>query len=138
MASREVEAGRESEGCRRIAGGRQDRRKGGEGAHSRWRRTEHIGASYRWPHPLSEQTKERLRSGSFGRFHEPVRPPRRSTQKEGPMNKPATETLSVVVEREVAFPPEKIWRALTQPHLIEEWLMKNDFKPFVDHRFSLL
>jgi uncharacterized protein YndB with AHSA1/START domain len=49
----------------------------------------------------------------------------------------ATETLSVVVEREIAYPPEKIWRALTQPHLIEEWLMKNDFKPIVDHRFNL-
>ena len=34
-------------------------------------------------------------------------------------------------------PPEKIWRALTQPHLIEEWLMKNDFKPVVGHRFNL-
>ena len=53
------------------------------------------------------------------------------------MSKPATETRSVVVERELAFPPEKIWRALTQPHLIEEWLMKNDFKPIVDHSFSL-
>jgi uncharacterized protein YndB with AHSA1/START domain len=53
------------------------------------------------------------------------------------MNNTATETLSVVVEREIAFPPEKIWRALTQPHLIEEWLMKNDFKPAVDHRFNL-
>jgi uncharacterized protein YndB with AHSA1/START domain len=53
------------------------------------------------------------------------------------MSEPATETLSVIVEREVAFPPEKIWRALTQPHLIEEWLMKNDFKPLVDHRFNL-
>ncbi|MDE2135433.1 MAG: SRPBCC domain-containing protein [Alphaproteobacteria bacterium] len=53
------------------------------------------------------------------------------------MSNPATETLSVVVEREIASPPEKIWRALTQPHLIEEWLMKNDFKPVVDHRFSL-
>ena len=49
----------------------------------------------------------------------------------------ATETRSVVVERDVAFPPEKIWRALTQPQSIEEWLMKNDFKPVVDHRFSL-
>jgi uncharacterized protein YndB with AHSA1/START domain len=53
------------------------------------------------------------------------------------MTKPATETRSVVVEREVAFPPEKIWRALTQPHLIEEWLMKNDFKPVAGHRFNL-
>lgn len=48
-----------------------------------------------------------------------------------------TETLSVVVEREIAFPPEKIWRALTQPHLIEEWLMKNDFKPGVGDQFTL-
>ena len=49
----------------------------------------------------------------------------------------ASETLSVVVERELAHPPEKLWRALTQPHLIEEWLMKNDFKPLVGHSFSL-
>ncbi len=48
-----------------------------------------------------------------------------------------TETLSVVVEREIPYPPENIWRALTQPHLIEEWLMKNDFKPVADHRFNL-
>ena len=53
------------------------------------------------------------------------------------MTNTATETLSVIVEREVAFPPEKIWRALTQPHLIEEWLMKNDFKPVAGHRFNL-
>ena len=53
------------------------------------------------------------------------------------MSKPATETLSVVVEQEVPFPPEKVWSALTQPHLIEEWLMKNDFKPVVDHPFTL-
>jgi uncharacterized protein YndB with AHSA1/START domain len=53
------------------------------------------------------------------------------------MTDTATETLSVVVEREMPFPPEKIWRALTQPHLIEEWLMKNDFKPVVGHSFNL-
>ena len=49
----------------------------------------------------------------------------------------ATETLCVVVEREMAHPPEKVWRALTQPHLIEEWLMRNDFKPGVGERFGL-
>jgi uncharacterized protein YndB with AHSA1/START domain len=53
------------------------------------------------------------------------------------MSKPETETSSVVVEREIPHPPEKIWRALTQPHLIEEWLMKNDFKPVAGHRFNL-
>lgn len=54
-----------------------------------------------------------------------------------PMTAGTTETLSVVVEREIPFASEKIWRALTQPHLIEAWLMKNDFKPAVDHRFQL-
>ena len=47
------------------------------------------------------------------------------------------EARAVVVERELPFPPEKIWRALTQPHLIAEWLMKNDFRPDVGHRFDL-
>ena len=53
------------------------------------------------------------------------------------MTNTATEALSVVVERDIPFPPDKIWRALTQPHLIEEWLMKNDFNPVVGHRFNL-
>ncbi|MET0678271.1 MAG: SRPBCC domain-containing protein [Bradyrhizobium sp.] len=53
------------------------------------------------------------------------------------MTDTATEIRTVVVERDIAHPPEKIWRALTQPHLIEAWLMKNDFVPVVDHRFSL-
>jgi uncharacterized protein YndB with AHSA1/START domain len=53
------------------------------------------------------------------------------------MSNTAIETRSVIVEREIPFPPEKIWRALTQPHLIEEWLMKNDFNPVVGHRFNL-
>ena len=48
-----------------------------------------------------------------------------------------TETRAVVVEREMPFPPGKLWRALTQPHLIQEWLMKNDFMPVVGHRFNL-
>lgn len=49
----------------------------------------------------------------------------------------AAETRSVVVERDIAHPPEKLWRALTQPHLIAEWLMQNDFAPVVGHRFNL-
>jgi uncharacterized protein YndB with AHSA1/START domain len=52
------------------------------------------------------------------------------------MSKPADEMLSVIVEREIPYPPEKIWRALTQPHLIAEWLMNNDFKPVTGHRFN--
>jgi uncharacterized protein YndB with AHSA1/START domain len=53
------------------------------------------------------------------------------------MSTPENETRSVVVERDVPYPPEKVWRTLTQPHLIEEWLMKNDFEPVAGHRFQL-
>lgn len=53
------------------------------------------------------------------------------------MNDKTPETRSVVVEREFPHPPEKLWRALTQPHLVEEWLMKTDFKPEVGHSFNL-
>jgi len=53
------------------------------------------------------------------------------------MTETLTETRSVIVEREMPHPPEKIWRALTQPHLIAEWLMRNDFAPVVGHRFNL-
>ncbi|MFZ0922275.1 MAG: SRPBCC domain-containing protein [Candidatus Acidiferrales bacterium] len=45
-------------------------------------------------------------------------------------------TRTVVIEREMPHPPEKIWRALTEGPLIEEWLMKNDFQPVVGHRFN--
>jgi uncharacterized protein YndB with AHSA1/START domain len=44
---------------------------------------------------------------------------------------------SVIVEREVPHPPEKIWRALTESPLMELWLMKNDFRPVAGHRFNL-
>ncbi|MCA0000055.1 MULTISPECIES: SRPBCC domain-containing protein [unclassified Mesorhizobium] len=53
------------------------------------------------------------------------------------MNDSVAETRTVVVERQISHPPEKLWRALTQPHLIEEWLMKNDLNPVVGHRFNL-
>jgi uncharacterized protein YndB with AHSA1/START domain len=46
------------------------------------------------------------------------------------------DTRSIVIERDIPHPPEKIWRALTQPHFLEEWLMQTDFAPEVDHGFS--
>jgi uncharacterized protein YndB with AHSA1/START domain len=45
-------------------------------------------------------------------------------------------THTLVIDREMAHPPEKVWRALTQGRLIEQWLMTNDFQPVVGHRFS--
>ena len=47
-----------------------------------------------------------------------------------------TDTRSLVIEKELPHPPEKIWRALTQGPLLKEWLMDNDFQPAVGHRFN--
>ena len=49
----------------------------------------------------------------------------------------AAARRSVLIERELPHPPEKVWRALTQSALIEEWLMKNDFEPVVGRKFTL-
>ncbi len=53
------------------------------------------------------------------------------------MSSTAKDRRTVIVEREFAHPPEKVWRALTQSHLIAEWLMENDFLPEVGHPFQL-
>lgn len=54
------------------------------------------------------------------------------------MTDAASGTRTVVVERDIPFPPEKLWRALTRPHLIAEWLkMQNDFEPVVGHAFIM-
>jgi uncharacterized protein YndB with AHSA1/START domain len=50
------------------------------------------------------------------------------------MNESATG--SIVVERKLAHPPEKVWRALTDAPLIEQWLMKSDFVARLGARFS--
>jgi uncharacterized protein YndB with AHSA1/START domain len=47
-----------------------------------------------------------------------------------------TTTRSVVIEKELPHPPQKIWRALTEGALIKEWLMDNDFQPTVGHQFQ--
>jgi uncharacterized protein YndB with AHSA1/START domain len=41
-----------------------------------------------------------------------------------------------VIEKEMPYPPEKIWRALTEGPLIKEWLMDNDFQPVMGHSFQ--
>jgi uncharacterized protein YndB with AHSA1/START domain len=34
--------------------------------------------------------------------------------------------------------PQEVWEYLTKPELIEQWLMKNDFKPVVGHTFQFI
>ncbi len=47
------------------------------------------------------------------------------------------KTETIVVERELSHTPEKVWRVLTESHLIEGWLQKNNFQPIVGHHFDL-
>ena len=50
----------------------------------------------------------------------------------------AVTTKSVVVTRDLPFPVDRVWRALTDPALMAEWLMQTDFKAEegVDFTFS--
>jgi uncharacterized protein YndB with AHSA1/START domain len=49
----------------------------------------------------------------------------------------ATETMrTLVMERTFSHPAEKVWRALTEGPLLEQWMMKNDFQPIVGHKFT--
>lgn len=50
------------------------------------------------------------------------------------MSKPQTQ--SIVVEYRFAKKPATVWRALTEPALIAQWLMANDFRPVVGHKFN--
>jgi uncharacterized protein YndB with AHSA1/START domain len=47
-----------------------------------------------------------------------------------------TDTRTLVIEKEMPYAPEKIWRALTEGPLIKEWLMDSDFEPVVGHSFK--
>jgi uncharacterized protein YndB with AHSA1/START domain len=46
------------------------------------------------------------------------------------------ETTSVSLEYDLPHPPEKVWRALTDPKLLGEWLMATDMRPLVGNNFT--
>ncbi|MFD9006524.1 SRPBCC domain-containing protein [Streptomyces sp. NPDC059582] len=37
----------------------------------------------------------------------------------------------------LAHPPAKVWRALTEPELLAQWLMPGDFRLEVGHRYTM-
>lgn len=43
---------------------------------------------------------------------------------------------SIVIESDLPHRPAKVWRALTEPALLATWLMPNDIRPDVGHRFT--
>ena len=53
------------------------------------------------------------------------------------MNDQATApTRAIEVDYDLAYPPERVWRVLTEPDLLAKWLMPNDIAPRVGHRFT--
>jgi uncharacterized protein YndB with AHSA1/START domain len=51
-------------------------------------------------------------------------------------NQSAKGKQSSIVEYELPDAPKKVWRALTEPKLLEAWLMPNDIHPVVGHQFN--
>jgi uncharacterized protein YndB with AHSA1/START domain len=45
-------------------------------------------------------------------------------------------TESIRIERDLPHPVAKVWRALTEGPLLTDWLMANDFRAEVGHRFT--
>lgn len=43
---------------------------------------------------------------------------------------------AIVLEFSLPHPPEKVWRALTEPDLMARWLLKTDFAPVVGRAFQ--
>jgi uncharacterized protein YndB with AHSA1/START domain len=45
-------------------------------------------------------------------------------------------TTAIRVDEFLPYPPDRVWRALTDPERLARWLMPNDFQPIVGHRFT--
>jgi len=43
---------------------------------------------------------------------------------------------SFVIDYELAQAPSTVWRVLTEPELLKQWLMENDIRPVVGHKFT--
>ena len=52
------------------------------------------------------------------------------------MNQSEAQTRSVVIEKFFAHAPKKLWRALTEPALLTEWLLRNNFLPEIGREFQ--
>jgi uncharacterized protein YndB with AHSA1/START domain len=48
---------------------------------------------------------------------------------------PKAET-QISVEYDLPHPPAKVWRTLTELELLAKWIMVNDMRPVVGHRFT--
>ena len=46
-------------------------------------------------------------------------------------------TRTLILTRDLPFPPDRVWRAISTGALMEDWLLPNDFQPVPGHRFTL-
>lgn len=53
------------------------------------------------------------------------------------MSDPKLDDDAVVVDCDLDHPPEKVWRALTEPKLLGAWLLPNDIRAEEGQRFTL-
>jgi uncharacterized protein YndB with AHSA1/START domain len=48
----------------------------------------------------------------------------------------SSDSKTIHVEYDLAHPPAKVWRAITEPALVAAWLMPNDLEAKVGHAFT--
>lgn len=48
-----------------------------------------------------------------------------------------SDATTIEVDTYYPHPPAKVWRALTEPELIAQWLMPGDFRLEVGHRYTM-
>ncbi|MGW8779358.1 SRPBCC family protein [Streptomyces sp. NPDC055796] len=69
---------------------------------------------------------------------EPAAPEPAAAGPAGPARADESEDLTTVrVDQFLPHPPGKVWRALTEPELIAQWLMPCDFRLEVGHRYTM-
>jgi uncharacterized protein YndB with AHSA1/START domain len=47
------------------------------------------------------------------------------------------DPTSIRVDQFLPHPPAQVWRALTEPELIAQWLMPGDFRLEIGHRYTM-
>ncbi|MFI6482122.1 SRPBCC domain-containing protein [Nonomuraea sp. NPDC050663] len=59
------------------------------------------------------------------------------TMPQAPDGPDGDDLTTIRVDHFLAHPPAKVWRALTEPELIAQWMMPGDFRLEVGHRYTM-